>query len=158
MKRFKYKGGWSWPWNHNAWSSRWGPWHQSSGGGPSGNATSHRASGSNHRGAGGPWSGSNSTQRSWHTTRQTATKFTRWDETVCMDYKTNLADLQYLKLPLKVPSVLYTKHITCPVGEPFRRTQPCCMSFLTYNRFKFPLALACWRFHPNSLLEAAIDL
>ncbi|XP_055852834.1 heterogeneous nuclear ribonucleoprotein R isoform X9 [Episyrphus balteatus] len=79
-----YGGGWSWAWNHgHAWPSRWAPWqHPSSGGPPSGGGGGGGSSaGGGHRGGagsnrGGSWGGTNSSQRSWHPTRQTTTKFT----------------------------------------------------------------------------------
>ncbi|KRG02200.1 heterogeneous nuclear ribonucleoprotein Q isoform X14 [Drosophila mojavensis] len=87
-------GSWSWAWNHSpAWTSRWPAWqHQSSGGpasatgggggGGGGTGGGGGSSGGGHRSGGagsnrgGPWGGTNASQRSWHPARQAATKFT----------------------------------------------------------------------------------
>ncbi|XP_064549390.1 heterogeneous nuclear ribonucleoprotein Q isoform X10 [Drosophila montana] len=88
-------GGWPWAWNHSpAWPSRWPTWqHQSSGGptsatggasGGGGGTGGGGSSGGGHRSGGagsnrgGPWGGTNASQRSWHPARQAATKFTSW--------------------------------------------------------------------------------
>ncbi|KRG02196.1 heterogeneous nuclear ribonucleoprotein Q isoform X13 [Drosophila mojavensis] len=89
-------GSWSWAWNHSpAWTSRWPAWqHQSSGGpasatgggggGGGGTGGGGGSSGGGHRSGGagsnrgGPWGGTNASQRSWHPARQAATKFTSW--------------------------------------------------------------------------------
>lgn len=83
------EGGWPWAWNHGAWPNRWGPWQHQSSGGPSsggggggggGSSTGGHRTGGSASNRGGPWGGTNSSQRSWHSARQTATKFTRWEK------------------------------------------------------------------------------
>uniref|UniRef100_A0A2M3ZLC6 Putative heteroproteinous nuclear ribonucleoprotein r rrm superfamily n=1 Tax=Anopheles braziliensis TaxID=58242 RepID=A0A2M3ZLC6_9DIPT len=69
MGRGEY-GGWSWTWNHGTWPNRWGPWQQQPPGGPTGSASGHRGGSGTNRG-GGPWAGSNSSQRVWAPARQT---------------------------------------------------------------------------------------
>ncbi|XP_058119014.1 heterogeneous nuclear ribonucleoprotein R [Anopheles coustani] len=71
MGRGEY-GGWSWTWNHGTtWPNRWAPWQQQPPGGPTGSASGHRGGSGTNRGGGGPWAGSNSSQRVWHPARQT---------------------------------------------------------------------------------------
>lgn len=67
-------GGWPLSWNHSAFPSRWAPWHPS-GGVPSSSTGNQRGSSTNR---GIPWN-SNTSQRSWHTTRPATSKYNRWE-------------------------------------------------------------------------------
>ncbi|XP_073816500.1 synaptotagmin binding cytoplasmic RNA interacting protein isoform X17 [Musca autumnalis] len=84
-------GGWPWAWNHGAWPNRWAPWQHQSSGGPSsggggggGSSTGGHRSGGSASNRGGPWGGTNTSQRSWHSARQTATKFTSVNWSPCL--------------------------------------------------------------------------
>lgn len=84
-------GGWSLSWNHNAFPSRWTPWHTSGGVASSSSAGNQRASSTNR---GLPWN-SNTSQRSWHTARQANSKYNRWE-------KNQTQSKRYIKAKQKV--------------------------------------------------------